>query len=91
MVYPNPQIYPHLKAIFVHVPKTGGTSIERTLRESPEQVVGGHTTALGYRKKFPDEFAEFFTFAVVRHPATRFLSAWRYLRAMPVNPALNTH
>lgn len=89
MVYPNPQIYHHLQTIFVHVPKTGGTSIERTLRKSPEQVVGGHTTAEGYRRKFPDEFARFFTFSVVRHPATRFLSAWRYLRAMPVNPALN--
>ncbi len=89
MVYPNPQIYPHLKAIFVHVPKTGGTSIEQSLKESPARVVGGHTTALGYQWKFPAEFAEYFTFAVMRHPAARFLSAWRYLRAMPVLPALN--
>jgi hypothetical protein len=88
MVYPNPQIYHHLGAIFVHVPKTGGTSIEMTLRESPEQVVGGHTTALGYRRKFPEEFRDYFTFAVVRHPLDRFLSAWRYLRARPLNENL---
>lgn len=88
MVYPNPQIYHQLGAIFVHVPKTGGTSIERALRESPEQVVGGHTTALGFRKAFPREFAEYFTFALVRHPLDRFLSAWRYLRGEPVHEAL---
>lgn len=89
MVYPNPQIYPHLQVIFVHVPKTAGTSIERALLRSPDQVVGGHTTALGYRRKFPTEFADYFKFAVVRHPLTRFLSAYRYLRERPVQSALN--
>lgn len=88
MVYPNPQIYHELKAIFVHVPKTGGTSIEQTLRESPEQVVGGHTTAVGYRRAFPREFGHYYKFCVVRHPVERFLSAYRYLRARPIHPAL---
>ncbi|MCB1086921.1 MAG: sulfotransferase family 2 domain-containing protein, partial [Verrucomicrobiae bacterium] len=59
------------------------------LRESPRQHVGGHTTALGYRRKFPTEFATYFKFAVVRDPVSRFLSAWRYLRKMPIHPALN--
>jgi len=89
MVYPNPQIYPHLKALFVHVPKTAGTAIERALCEDPKRTVGGHTTALGYRRRFPDEFSSFFKFSVVRHPVSRFLSAWRYLRGMPINNALN--
>lgn len=89
MVYPNPQIYPHLKALFVHVPKTAGTAIERALCEDPKRTVGGHTTALGYRRLFPDDFSNYFKFAVVRHPVSRFLSAWRYLRGMPINDALN--
>jgi hypothetical protein len=89
MVYPNPQIYHHLRVIFVHVPKTAGTAIERALRESPLDPVGGHTTALGYRGRFPGEFATYFKFAVVRHPVSRFLSAWSYLRGTPVHPALN--
>lgn len=89
MVYPNPQIFPHLAAIFVHIPKTAGTAIERTLQASPHQNVGGHTTALGYQRTFPEEFATFFKFGVIREPVSRFLSAWRYLRKMPVHPALN--
>lgn len=89
MVYPNPQIFPHLAAIFIHIPKTAGTAIERTLQASPQQNVGGHTTALGYQRAFPEEFATFFKFAVIREPVSRFLSAWRYLRKMPIHPALN--
>lgn len=89
MIYPNPQIYHHLKTIFVHVPKAAGTSIERTLRESPKTVVGGHTTALGFKKKFPEFFDRYFKFAVVRHPVDRFISAYLYLKQHPVHPALN--
>jgi len=87
MLYPNPQIYHHLKTIFVHVPKTAGTSIERRLRQTDKDVVGGHTTALAYRKEYP-EFASYFKFAVVRDPVDRFISAYSYLRQMPVSAAL---
>lgn len=78
MVYEHPQIYPHLKAIFCHVPKVAGTAIENALK-APGQTVGGHSTALGYRRKFPTEFATYFKFALVREPVDRFLSAYYYL------------
>ena len=89
MIYPNPQIYHHIKTIFVHVPKAAGTSIERHLRQSDKDVVGGHTTALGFRRKYPEEFASYFKFAVVREPVERFISAFSYLKQMPVHAALN--
>jgi hypothetical protein len=88
MLYPNPQIYHHLKAIFVHIPKAAGTAIENTLR-LPEQVAGGHSTALGYRHKFPTEFAVYFKFAVCRHPVDRFLSCYYYLHQRGMHSALN--
>jgi len=89
MLYPNPQIYHHLKTIFVHVPKTAGTSIEKHLRQTDKDVVGGHTTALAYRRKFPEEFASYFKFTVVRDPVDRFISAYSYLKQMAVHSALN--
>jgi hypothetical protein len=89
MVYPNPQIYHHLRTIFVHVPKTAGTAIENTLRENQRQSVGGHTTALGYQSKFPEQFAQYWKFTVVRHPIDRFISAYCYLAHRPVHPHLN--
>ena len=83
-----PQIFHPLKAIFVHVPKTAGTSIENRLRETGSKA-SGHSTALGYRRAFPKEFASYFKFAVTREPVDRFLSAFYYLRQTPVHPALN--
>lgn len=89
MLYPNPQIYHHLKTIFVHVPKTAGTSIEKHLRKTDKDVVGGHTTALAYRRKYPEEFATYYKFTVVRDPVDRFISGYSYLKQMALNAALN--
>jgi hypothetical protein len=86
-LYPNPQVFDHHKAIFVHCPKTGGTSIEQTLK-SPSQVCGGHTSAQAYRHHFPDKWESYFTFGFVRDPFSRFISAYTYLKQCPVHPAL---
>lgn len=89
MVYPNPQIYHPLKTIFVHVPKTAGTSIERTLLQGANTVVGGHTTAVGYRNKYPEAFASYFKFSILRDPVDRFVSAYCYLKGRTLLNALN--
>ena len=89
MLYPNPQIYHHIKTIFVHVPKAAGTSIERHLRLSDKDVVGGHTTAMAFRAKYPEVFDSYYKFSVVRHPVDRFVSAYSYLKEHPIHPALN--
>jgi len=85
----RPFLNHHLKTIFVHVPKAAGTSIENHLRQTDKDVVGGHTTALAYRRKYPEEFASYFKFAVVRDPVDRFVSAYSYLKQMKVHAALN--
>ena len=80
MLYPNPQIYHSLRAIFVHVPKTAGMSIEERLRGIENGHVLGHTSAMDFRKSFPKEFAAYFKFAIVRDPLDRFISAYSFLK-----------
>ncbi len=88
MLYPHPQIYHHLKTIFVHVPKTAGTSIEQQLKQSKSDPVGGHTTALAYKRKYPECFDTYYKFTVTRDPLDRFVSAYCYLREFPIHAAL---
>jgi hypothetical protein len=88
VIYPHPQIYHHLKTIFVHVPKAAGTAVEQTLRLLPTDVVGGHTTALGFQQKYGALFDQYYKFALVRHPVDRFISAFYYLLQRSVHPAL---
>lgn len=88
LIHPGSQIYPHLRAIFVHVPKTAGTSIELTLGRRRPEVFGGHTSALGFRALYPEQFATYFKFAVVRDPVDRFVSAYCYLAQCAVDEAL---
>lgn len=64
------------RAIFVHIPKTGGSSI----RELLGLPIGdySHPTAKEYEKAFPEEWGRFYKFAVVRNPWDRFVSAYFY-------------
>lgn len=65
--------------VFVHVPKTGGTSVARALYGTDG---GGHRTVRDYRAELGDAFVDrAFVFAVVRDPVERLASAFRYLQA----------
>jgi hypothetical protein len=68
------------KCIFIHIPKTGGTTIENILREqkTPKPKGSSHKTIAFYKKKYPSEFKNYFKFACVRNPWDRLVSAFAY-------------
>lgn len=81
------------KFIFIHVSKTGGTSIEHALNpniplDKPSisdttgntKFIDKHWSAKRYQREYPDEYKNFFTFAFVRNPWDRMLSNYKFLK-----------
>src|ERR1700761_4694918 len=74
---------PDLKLAFVHVPRTGGTSIRAALRKEWPSIVGAgshsftllHQTA-GVAQEQTHDWGQYFSFAVVRNPWDRMISMW---------------
>lgn len=65
------------KAIFIHVPKTGGTSIKEALFNSK---CGGHLTLDSYALIMSAEkLSSYFKFCFVRNPWDRLVSSYTYL------------
>jgi len=64
--------------IFVHVQKTGGTSIRRTLRGQFGQwtEVPIHSTVIRVRALHPEKFSAYWTFGFVRNPWDQWVSWW---------------
>lgn len=64
------------KCIFIHIPKTGGVSIAKSLLGKN----AGHWTALDYKNIFgKEDFNSYFKFSFVRNPFTRLISAYEFL------------
>ena len=61
--------------LFIHIPKTAGTSISQALFGSDF----GHCTVDHYEIFSPKRFHNYFKFAFVRNPWDRFLSAYKFL------------
>jgi len=69
------------KLIFIHIPRTGGTSIERALNgrdwfniHAPSK----HLTAHSAKKIYAEYWQEYFKFTFVRNPWDRMVSLLRY-------------
>lgn len=69
--------------IFVHIPKNGGTSVNRTLYGR----FMGHSTAADIRRWAPRAFDKLPSLALSRNPWDRCLSAYRFARAGQANDA----
>lgn len=67
------------KAIFVHIPKTAGTSLLSAL--GAETVFDTHAPALAYRRLEPELYERSFTFAIVRDPWDRFASSFHFMKS----------
>ena len=74
------QIIDELQAIFVHVPKTAGRSIETRLAQyTSKRPISGHTASFEYQLICPSKWKSYFKFGFVRNPWDRLLSAFHYL------------
>jgi hypothetical protein len=74
------------KCIFIHIPKTAGTSIEQFLKENGKndlQLLGVHNNrsmqhymGIELKKMYPLYYKNYFKFSVVRNPYDRLLSEY---------------
>lgn len=64
------------RCIFIHIPKNAGTSIKRVL----DMPGGGHYPWRHYATDFPQLWREYTSFAVVRNPWDRMVSAYHHAR-----------
>lgn len=79
------------KFIFIHIPKTAGTTICSSWEGSPLKkicketgVLGGtHKSALDLKKMFPEEFKTYHKWTVVRNPYDRFVSKFYFKQLSP--------
>jgi hypothetical protein len=69
------------KCIFIHIPKTAGTSVAQSLFGQPSRHVTWHE----YEAANPGKFRRYFKFAFVRNPWDRLASTYFFLRKGGLN------
>jgi len=67
------------KLLFVHIPKTGGVTINDTLIKGDYKNRFGHDFARDIRVKIPDSFDNLTKFTTVRNPWSRLVSVYTFL------------
>lgn len=72
-----------LRCVFVHVPKSGGLSVNQALFGNKG---GGHRTVETYKKALgPLTYYRYFSFTFVRNPFSRLVSAYTFLKGGGLN------
>jgi len=85
------------KCIFIHIPKSAGTSLLKALGKK-KPVGRDHLPWYVYEKANPKKFENYFKFSFVRDPMDRLYSGYCYLRRggnmgkdLPVSKAINKY
>ena len=58
--------------IFIHIPKTGGTSISHALRDHPHPIIHRHSSISDFQKRL--DISEYYKFSCIRNPWDRIVS-----------------
>ena len=68
------------KLIFVHIPRTGGTIIEKSMTNkfTEKHNYHKHFSAYDYKWAYPEEWESYFKFGFVRNPFDRFISLYHF-------------
>ena len=67
--------YEEIGVLFIHVPKCGGSSIERQIG-----ILHGHRSAMYFRHADPELFARLCKVALVRNPYDRLVSGFHWMK-----------
>ncbi len=93
-------IYPTLKTVFVHIPKTGGSTVSTILRRpnvlsltkhDPLPTADKHASLFKLIEELGPEAEDYFKFSFVRNPWDRLVSAYHYIIARRTNLELVAH
>lgn len=77
--YPYRRYFRRTRSIFIHIPRTAGTSVLRALADGGT-IYRDHLPYQVYLRADRKSFKRYFKFAVVRDPMTRTRSVFEYLR-----------
>lgn len=69
------------RCIFIHIPKTAGSSVAEALFDVPSR----HVPYTEYLRASPRKFRAYFKFTFVRNPWDRLVSTWFFLRRGGLN------
>jgi hypothetical protein len=64
------------KVVFIHIPKNGGTSVEKNLN----MFETGHKNWSYYKSRYPDRWKNYESLAVIRNPFDRLVSCYNYAK-----------
>lgn len=70
------------KALFLHIPKTGGNFISKIMKEMGGDSIP-HSSGYATFKELPYKIEDVRSFCFVRHPANYIHSTWAYFRSHP--------
>jgi len=70
------QYFQQYKTVFIHIPKTAGTSFEYALFNTKNR--SQHAKASYWKERIGDKWDKYFKFAIVRHPFHRLVSGYTY-------------
>lgn len=83
----NHCVFPEISVVFVHIPKTAGTSMRAFLYQitqswTPEHKGNPHATASELKKEHANQWDSFLKLALMRDPVERFASAYHYFKRL---------